>query len=61
MTETSKIIDVGSDGLVSLGEFSEFLDIGNIEFYSIKVKKDKSLVIKFYDKKGKVIKPHESK
>jgi hypothetical protein len=57
----SKIIKVDEYGRVPLENFSDLVDIDKVEYYSIKIKKDKSLSLKFYDKKKRVVKPNAAK
>ncbi len=52
----SKTIKVDYLGRLHLIDFKEFLDISKVVFYSFKQRKDKTLILKFYDKKKKVIK-----
>jgi hypothetical protein len=49
-------IVVNKDGYIPLEYFKEMLDISKVAWYAIKVRKDESLVIKFYDKRRKLIK-----
>lgn len=50
------IITVGKGGLVPLETFASFLDVSKIGYYSLKANKNKTLTLKFYDKKKKLIK-----
>jgi hypothetical protein len=51
-----KTARVDNSGRLSLYDFRHWLDIYSVKFYSIKVNKDKTLTIKFYDRKRKRIK-----
>ena len=55
----NKIIKVRRGGFVSLKEFSDFFDISKIVTYTIKVNKDKSVSIKFYDSEKKLVRSNE--
>ena len=54
----SKIITVDKDGIVLLSCFRDWLDISKVEFYNMKINKDKTITVKFYDKKKKLVKPY---
>lgn len=56
MNKKSIIID--SDGFVLLSEFEDILDIRKVHKYSVRKKKDGSLILTFYDKSGKKVLPH---
>jgi len=51
-----KIISLDGWGRISLYEFIDLIDIDKVEFYSIKLNKNKTLTLKFYDKKRKLLK-----
>jgi hypothetical protein len=55
----SKTIRVDKDGMVLLKDFEDFLDIDKVKFYSLKVNKDKTLTLKFFDSKKKTVRPYE--
>ncbi len=58
------VIKVKSDGVqfyLDLEDFEDFVDTEKVDSYSIKSRTDGSLVVKFYDKKNKVIKPNAKK
>ena len=57
----ANIITVQEDGFVDLEEFKNVIDTSKVVFYSIKLKKDNTLLLKFYDKKKKLVKPYGSK
>lgn len=57
----SKTIKVDKDGILDLYCFSDFIDITKVKFYTFKTNKDLSLIVKFYDKNRKLIKPYEQK
>lgn len=61
MTKRTTIIKVDSDGAVNLEEFKDWLDINRVVYYNLKHKKDGKLIIKFYDKKRKLIKLYGQK
>ena len=54
-----KNINVNKDGLVYLSDFKDWIDIDRVEYYKFKFKKDKTIEVKFYDKKKKLIRPYE--
>jgi hypothetical protein len=57
----AKIIKVDKDGFVALDNFADVLDIGKVEFYSLKVNKDKTITVKFYDNKKKLVRAYEKR
>lgn len=58
----NKVVKVHCEaGFVYLSEFSDIIDIAKVETYTVKHNKDKTIVIKFYDKNKKWIKPYERK
>ena len=54
----SKIIKLDSKGRFPLTELEGLIDIAKIESYSLKLNKDKTLTLKFYDKKRKLVRPN---
>lgn len=57
----AKIVTVDKLGRLDLEDFRELVNVDRIEFYSLKVKKDKTLILKFYDKKKRLVKPNGQK
>lgn len=55
----NKIIKVDRDGGVALNYFVDLLDVDRVKFYNVKLNKDKTLTVKFYDKNKKLVKPYE--
>ena len=55
----SKIIKVDKNGIVLLDDFTDLLDIHKVKFYKLKINKDKTITLKFYDSKNKLVKPYE--
>ena len=53
----AKTIGINAFGFIDLYEFEDFVDIDMVHYYKFKVNKDKTLTLKFYDKKKKLIKP----
>lgn len=53
-----KTIVLDSEGRIMLKQFEGLIDISSVAYYSIKKNKDKSLTLKFYDKKRKLVKPN---
>jgi hypothetical protein len=49
---------VRNDGFLFIEDFSNFIDIERVVYYSIKANKNKTLKIRFYDKDEKLIKPY---
>jgi hypothetical protein len=56
--KTAKTIKVDEDGGIALSSFSNWIDTSKVEFYDIEHNKNKTITIKFYDKKKKLIKPY---
>lgn len=54
-----KTVKVDYLGRLHLIDFKDFLDISKVVYYSFKQRKDRTLILKFYDKKKKVIKLNE--
>jgi hypothetical protein len=54
------ILTIPKSGLVKIEMFEKLLDIAKIVSYTLEVNKG-SLILKFYDHNGKVIKPYASK
>jgi hypothetical protein len=52
----TKIVTADKNGMILLKDFTEFLDMSKVKFYSLKINKDKAISIKFYDNEKKVIK-----
>ncbi len=57
--KTIKTIFVDRDGFIPLDVFYDLLDTSKVSSYSLKVNKDKTLAIKFYDSKKKLVRPYE--
>ena len=55
------IITIQKDGMIPLSTFEKYLDISQIAWYTLKVNKDKTLTLKFYNKSKKLIKPYKEK
>lgn len=53
----SKTIKVEKGGYIYVDAFSDWFDVSLVKYYSLKKRKNGSLVLKFYDKKKKVLKP----
>lgn len=49
------------EGFIYLNDFKEFIETEKAVYYSLKVKKDGSVLVKLYDKKKKLIKPYDSR
>jgi hypothetical protein len=49
-------VTIGKNGFIPLDTFSEFIDVTKVKFYDLKVNKDKTLTVKFYDKNKKKLK-----
>lgn len=49
-------VTVGKNGFIPLDTFAEFIDVTKVKFYDLKVNKDKTLTVKFYDKNKKKLK-----
>ncbi len=56
-----KMIKVLRGGFVPLKEFSDVVDIDKITTYSLKVNKDNSITLKFFDLQDKSVRPYGSK
>lgn len=54
-----EVIKIDSWGRIPLYSFRDWVDIYKVEYYSIKINKDKTLTVKFYDKKRKKLKINE--
>ena len=54
----TKKVKVHKGGFVYLKDFEGLIDTDKVHSYTIKVNKDKTLTIKFYDDKKKVVKPN---
>jgi len=54
-----KKVTVKPGGYLYLTDFADLVDVSKVVFYRFKENKDKTLTLKFYDKKKKVIKPYE--
>jgi hypothetical protein len=52
------VIAVNKDGTVSLNKFKDILNIAKVVYYKVKENKDKTLILSFYDKNKKKIKPY---
>lgn len=61
MTRTTTIVKVSDGGAVNLQDFKDFVDVGRVVYYSLKHKKDGKLIVKFYDKKRRLVRPYEQK
>lgn len=49
-------LHISADGYIDLESLQKFIDIRKVEFYSVREKNGR-LILKFYDKKRKIIKP----
>lgn len=57
-TESNLSIKVHKGGFVELKDFAQVLDIGNVEYYEIRPRKDGTATIHFYDQNKKLVKPY---
>jgi hypothetical protein len=57
----AKVIKVDKNGMVLINNFEELLDVSKVAFYSLRANKDKTLTLKFYDNKKKLVKPYEKR
>jgi hypothetical protein len=55
----STVITVDKDGCVPLWYFAHILNTDKVEYYKIKAEKNGTLIIKFYDKNKRIIKPYK--
>lgn len=53
---TVKVEKEGEEYYLNIESFAKYLDVGKVAFYTIKAKRDGSLIVKFYDSKMKLIK-----
>lgn len=51
-------IHVDKDGILMLSAFRDWIDTSKVAFYSMKLNKNKTVSLKFYDKKKKLVKPY---
>lgn len=56
-----KAIKVDKDGFLLLNQFDHWLDTRQVKFYCVRLNKDKTVTIKFYDAKKKLVRPYEQK
>ena len=55
-------VTVGEGGFVDIRAFKDLIDIKKVVYYSIRKKRNQNAaILKFYDKKMKLIKPKTSK
>lgn len=54
----ANLITVEEGGFVNLSDFKDVVDISKVVYYDIKLKKDDTLLIKFYDKRKKLVRPY---
>ncbi len=57
----SKIIKLDNKGRFPLKELEDIMDITKIDSYTVKLNKDKTIILKFYDKKKKLVKTNVQK
>ena len=55
MAKTIKTTIEG-DGFIPLDVFRSFVDVDSVHYYRLKVNKDKTITLKFYDKNKRLIK-----
>lgn len=55
----AKTITVQAGGFVNIEDFKEFIDINKIAYYEFKLGTNKTITLKFYDKKKKLIRPNK--
>ena len=53
-----KTISVKDGGFIDLGDFADIIDVEKVYSYTLKQNKDKTITVKLYDKKGKLVKPN---
>lgn len=53
-----KKIVVSMGGFIRIEDFSDLVDTNRVVYYKLKVDKDKTLTIKFYDCQKKLVKPY---
>lgn len=54
-------INVDKDGYVTLSDFSPYMDVSKVTYYLVKIKKNGTIKLKFYDKNKKLVKPYGTK
>lgn len=54
-----KIIKTDKKGRFNLEDFRDVIDVDNIEYCSYTPNKNGTLIIKFYDKNKKIVKPYK--
>lgn len=52
---------VDKNGFVFIEDFKDLLNVEIVQYYTIKTRKDKTVVVKFYDKNRKLVRPYEQK
>ena len=56
----NKNIKVRKGGFLKLEDFAFYLDTDKVVYYALKPQKDRSIIVKFYDKSKKMIKPRKT-
>jgi hypothetical protein len=49
------------DGFLNLDDLKDIVDVNRVVYYTVKHRKDSTLVLKLYDKKKKLVKPYRNK
>lgn len=57
----TKKISVDKNGFVFIEDFKDLLNVEIVQYYTIKARKDETIVVKFYDKNRKLVRPYEQK
>ena len=58
MDKVIKFIKADKGGLLLLKDFEDIVDTTKVQYYEWTLNKNKSLTLKFYDSKRKLIKPY---
>ena len=51
-------ITLKENGFVNIEDFRGFLDVDKVKFYKLKHNEDGTIIIRFYDKKRRLVKPY---
>jgi hypothetical protein len=54
-------INVDKDGYVSIWDFSPWIDVTKVTYYKLKLTKNGKIIVKFYDKKKRLVRPYANK
>lgn len=61
MSKNKLVITLDINGCVPISAFNQIVDVQKVAHYSLKMNKNGTLTLKFYDSNGKLVRPYAKK